>query len=272
VDGFPQLSRQQLEDMFDDMRRRYERAGAGLRAVHKLACKCAMAMGDVDLARRHQRLWRTTPAGAGNDCAACERNDQVNYLIFVGKDDRAIEHAAPILLGRLVCGEIPHITLAHILLPLLRLGRVEEAAVWHQRGYRLVRTNREFLAEVGRHLRFLALTDNWGPGLRMFESHLAWAVETFDLSRRFEFYLAAHLLLDRLHDAGRSTLDLRLPRSVPMFDEKGHYDTVALRTWLAQECRTLAARFDARNGNDYFTRRLETQPREKELVSPYPLP
>jgi hypothetical protein len=272
VPGFPQIARRQIDEMFADMARRFRRAGASLRPVYKLQCRAALAMGDREAARAYQRQWRAAPVGWPSDCPACERDDEVEYLIQVGKDERALELAGPILAGRLRCAEIPHLTLARVLLPLLRLGRVEEAARQHLRGYALAARNRDFLPEMARHLTFLVLTDNLGRATQLFENHLPWALETAELGRRFPFYLAARLLLERLQDGGRAALALRLPRTFPLHDDSGRYEVAALAAWLDEALGVIAGRFNERNGNNSFTQRIADNRRLKELVRPFPLP
>src|SRR5581483_5827870 len=64
---YPQITLAQIEAMFDDFRRRYERCGRGLRAVYKLWLMHAEDRGDRAAARRWHRLWERTPPGRGND-------------------------------------------------------------------------------------------------------------------------------------------------------------------------------------------------------------
>jgi hypothetical protein len=270
--GFPQISRSQMDEMFADMARRFRRVDASLRPVWKLQCKAALAMGDREAARAFQQQWREAPAGWLSDCPACERDDQVDYLIHVGKDERALELAGPILLGRLHCAEIPHLTLARVLLPLFRLGRLEEAAGHYQRGYALAARNRDFLPEVARHLTFLVLTDNLARATQLLERHLPWALETADMGRRFPFYLAARLLLERLRDCGEATLAVRLPRTFPLPQDAGCCDVSNLAAWFDDALAELAAHFNERNGNDYFTQRIADNLGLKEQVRPFPLP
>ena len=45
--GFPQVSRAQIEEMTQDMMARFDRAGAGHRAVFKIRREMAMTMGDT---------------------------------------------------------------------------------------------------------------------------------------------------------------------------------------------------------------------------------
>jgi hypothetical protein len=270
--GFPQISRRQMDEMFADMARRFQRVGATLRPVYKLQCKAALAMGDREAGRAFQRRWRAAEVGWLSDCPACERDDQVDYLIHIGKDERALELAGPILQGRLQCAEIPHLTLARILEPLFRLGLLEEAARQHQRGYALIARNRDFLPEVARHLAFLVLTDNLARAAQLLERHLPWALETADLGRRFAFYLAARLLLERLRQRGEGTLAVRLPRTFPLQPDSGSCAVPELAAWFDDALAELAGRFNERNGNDSFTRRIADNLKLTEQVRPFPLP
>ena len=58
VSEFPQVTREQIDGMAEDMTLRYQRCGRGMRAVHKLRCLIAMDMERHDDARTFQRLWR----------------------------------------------------------------------------------------------------------------------------------------------------------------------------------------------------------------------
>ncbi|HJT77297.1 MAG TPA: hypothetical protein VJ739_08850 [Gemmataceae bacterium] len=268
---FPQFSREQIEAMLEDMTRRYRRAGVSLRAVQKLRRDLAVEMGDPDAAARHHLLWLASPRGWPADCPACDQNALAEYLVFAGKDEAALEAARPILQGTLRCTCIPHCTLALVLLPLFRLGRLAETVAHHQKGYRLILRNRNYLKEAARHLAFLTLTDNLSRCVVLLERHLPWALETAEVGNRFEFYLAARLLAERLRDAGRAAVRLRLPRAFPLYEDGGRYETAVLLAWLEGALQGLAARFDARNGNDSFRRRLAENRRLKEQVIPFPV-
>jgi hypothetical protein len=60
-------------------------------------------------------------------------------------------------------------------------------------------------------------------------------------------------------------LKLSMPRSFPLYDEQHKYKTVYLTKWFEARARELAAKFDARNGNDYFTKKLLDIAAIKEL-------
>jgi hypothetical protein len=269
---FPQLSRQQILEVLDDMTRRYRKVGSGLRAVYKIRCNIARDMGDRDEARHWQREWRDAPRDALTDCAACERDDQIAYMLYASKDERALELATPILRGAMRCAEIPHHTLARVLLPLVRLGRVPVAMACHQQGYRLISRNRDFIGEMASHVNFLGLTGNLSRGVQLVEKHVPWALETPELGKRFQFYLSARFVLGQLRDAGTSSAQLRLPSTFPAYQESGRYEVPALAGWFDTAVRELAARFDTRNGNDWFARQIGENDKLKELVTSFPIP
>jgi hypothetical protein len=254
--GFPQIVREQIASALEDMKRRFLQAGAGLQVVHKLQCEIAMDLGDQDVAVRHERDWQQLPRDHLSDCRACEVDAHIDFLLYVGQDERAVAEAEPVLRGELRCAEIPQRTLGRVLLPLLRLGRAGEAMAHHRKGYRMIAGNRKFLNQLANHLTFLTLTGNLPRAVRVLERHLPFALETVELSWRFAFYLAARLLLDQLRAGGKDQLPLRLPSSFPGHRPSGRSAIADLETWFDHELNGLAARFNERNGNDWFSRRI----------------
>ena len=86
----------------------------------------------------------------------------------------------------------------------------------------------------------------------MFERHLHWALETHDQGSRYIFYVAArHLFLAIPQE--QSPCQLNLPRSFPQYEESNQYYVSQIADWLKQETSSLAASFDQRNGNTYFS-------------------
>jgi hypothetical protein len=195
----------------------------------------------------------------------------VGVYAFLGEDERAVEEAAPILAGELCCMEVPHGTFGRLLLPLVRLGRLAEAMEYHHRGYRLVADNRDFLFTVSHHLTFLVLTEHAPQGLKLLEKHLVWALETAEQDARFAFVQAAFFLFDRLLETGRRTVPLRLPATFTAYQESAAYDVADLAAWFDEDRRGLAARFDERNGNRNYARRIADHRKLRALIQPFPL-
>jgi hypothetical protein len=261
--GFPEIPRAKIEAATADIEDRYRRQGLSLRPIWRIRLINARGMGDDDAADHALEQWLAAPRDEFTDCKACETSTHVGVLVQAGDDAEALAVAAPLLDGRLGCATQPQITLARVLLPLLRLGRVEDAVPRHLDGYRRIRAQPHYYTTtIAQHMVFLALTGNFGRAVRMLEDHLGMGFADPTPIDRLQFYLAVRLLLDQLHAAGHTRVDLRLPASFPARTVDGHYDPMALADWFATELAGLAARFDARNENGHYTQLLE---RHREL-------
>jgi hypothetical protein len=270
---FPTITRRQIEEMFADMERRFLAFGATPQAVWNKRRSAAMKMGEPDAARRAQDQLSRLRRDPLSDCLACEMDEFVKYNQFVGDDGRAVAEAAPILRGRFSCSEVPQVTYAQVLLPLIRTWRAAEAMPHHLQGYRMISRNpAEFIPQIGEHITFLALTGNFARGLRLMEKHLALALETCCPAWAFEVFLALKLLLESLKEARLMTLRFRRPESFPARSASSEYDLVTLLGWFTERCAELAAQFDARNGNDYHRRRVADGEQLKRYATVVKLP
>lgn len=271
IASFPQISKAQIEEMLDDMAARYVRAGFSLRPNYMLRNRIYRFWDEekaADFFYKAQETYRDS----ASDCAACELDDAVSFALRQQDDAEAARLAVPIIQGRLRCGSIPKITFATLLLPLLRLGRTDEAVSLHLQGYRLVaRNGKGYVSSVADHLTFLAVTENFDRAVRIFEKHLADACSLADLASKFDYYEASWFLLDNLQESGRETLKLRLPRPLEVYDESGTYQTAHLAAWFLRQVQTLAARFDARNESDCYTRGIGEIAALKQLRFPHPI-
>jgi len=253
----PQVPLAAIEDILADMDRRYRIAGHSERAVRMSEFHVADHVGDVERARRAFDGWLAAPRGDMADCHACEIAAQGGYYARSGDDTRAVEHWDPVLTGELTCAEEPHRTLARSLLPLVRLGRLDEARANHLRGYPLVKGSESMLPSVARHIEFCALTGNEARGLELLADTPAYFRAEGDPDSHLSFYTVTALLMDRLVTLDRADLPVPGP---------------AGRTWTAgelaehtrAEALALAARFDERNATSAVTEavraRLDTEP------------
>jgi hypothetical protein len=135
----------------------------------------------------------------------------------------------------------------------------------------MIARNRYYLHRVAQHVEFLAVTDNLAKGTKLFESHLPWSLETLDLFDRFRFSLASLFLFERLRASGKKTIKLRLPSTFPVFEESGKYGIPEMIGWLESDAAEQARRFDDRNGNNAFARKIEATRALEALVTPHPL-
>ncbi|MGL4611684.1 MAG: hypothetical protein ACRCYY_18735, partial [Trueperaceae bacterium] len=207
--GFSRMSHEQIERTFADFEERLQRAGYSLRTLYYFQLKYALHQGDDIAIKTLYKKWQKSKRDAMSDCTACEADFHVEYSMGLGEYERGLELAQPLLKGRMSCAEVPHVTYGTVLEPLLYLQRYDEAIAYHQKGYKMIKDNPDFLVSTGEHLAFLAYTHNLGMALSLFERHLPWALATFDLERRFEFYLSSLPLWHRLKERGDTVVKVR---------------------------------------------------------------
>ncbi|NJK45174.1 MAG: hypothetical protein HC933_13630 [Pleurocapsa sp. SU_196_0] len=138
----------------------------------------------------------------------------------------------------------------------------------HRVGYPLVKFNADFLSDIGEHLAFLGLTQNFRRARDVFAKHANLALETKELLAQFDFHTEALTWLLCEVKGGTKTLKLNLPVTHPVHDETR---PDALIAWLEGQLEPLAARFDARNGTRVFARKLEASRALAEWMTPYPM-
>jgi cellulose synthase operon protein C len=142
--------------------------------------------------------------------------------------------------------------------------------LYHRRGYKLRSQNTRHLDSIAKHIAFLALTDNLGRSVRLFEKHLPDALQTTNVFNRLRFLTDTLPLLDRLLKTGQATKYIRVPIECPIAID-GKSTTTAIRDWVQDTATELAAAFDARNGNDYYGKRLTAAGRLQRWFDPCPL-
>jgi hypothetical protein len=255
--SFPRMSQQQIEKTFADFASRLERGGYGSGSLYYYQLKYATHRGDEASAKSWYELWQKTKRDAMSDCNACEANFHAEYLTAFGSYERALDAAQPLLSGRMSCAEVPHFTFARVLEPLLHLQRYDEAVDYHQRGYKMVKSNQDFLVAVSHHLAFLAYSHNLGSAISLFERHLPWALATADMERRFEFYVSSLPLLERLKERGDDFIKVRVPQEFAVQGSGEGLERAKLEAYIKTELADLAKQFDSRNKTDAFAKRLE---------------
>jgi len=98
-----------------------------------------------------------------------------------------------------------------VLLPLLRTGRLDQAATRTCAGTRAA-PHLSDLARIGEHVEFCALTGNGARGLEIIERHLDWLDRSPSPYASMIFTAAAGQLLGQLTARGHGDLTVRAPR------------------------------------------------------------
>lgn len=260
----PHIPLASIEKWLGEMEHRYRLAGHSERAVRSAEFSVAGHIGDLPRAERAYAAWLAADRDRMADCHACELHGQGGWQLRNGRDEEALELWRPVLEGEYSCAHEPHTVLASSLLPLLRLGRADEARAHHLRGFRLVRPMESMRGAYADHVEFCALTGNEARGLELLAERPAYFTDSGQPRSRMDFLAVVALLMDRLTGLGLG--EQRVPGP-------------AGRTWTAGELAghargealELAARFDARNGTSYVGDQLRERMARQPLADRLPL-
>ncbi|MFF3312043.1 tetratricopeptide repeat protein [Streptomyces sp. NPDC002952] len=262
--GQPHIPLASIEKWLGEMEHRYRLAGHSERAVRSAEFSVAHHIGDLERAERAYTAWLAADRDSMADCHACELHDQGWWQALRHGDAQALEMWGPVLEGRYTCAHEPHAVLASSLLPLLRLGRLDEARAHHLRGLRLVRAMESMRGAYADHVEFCALSGNEARALELLAERPAYFTDSGEPRSRLDFMAVVALLMDRLTELGLGGQPVPGP---------------AGRTWTAAELAVhargealaLAARFDTRNGTSYVGERARARMDRRPLVDRLPL-
>ncbi|MEU9353652.1 tetratricopeptide repeat protein [Streptomyces griseoloalbus] len=260
----PHIPLASIEKWLGEMEHRYRLAGHSERAVRSAEFYVAEHIGDTARAERAYAAWLAADRDSMADCHACELQGQGWWQAERGRDEEALELWRPVLEGEFTCAHEPHTVLASSLVPLLRLGRVDEARAHHLRGFRLVRSMESMRGAYADHVEFCALTGNEARGLELLAERPAYFTDEGHPRSKLDFLSVVTLLMDRLAELGLGEQQVPGP---------------AGRTWTATElgaharaeALALAARFDERNGTPHVSERARARMARLPLVERLPL-
>lgn len=265
---FPQIKREQLSELIEDMARRFSKAGYNDRTANYFRMDNAMRMGDLDEADQFADLVRKVERDDMADCEACECDNRGDMHFLRRRDKQGLKTVQPILSGRMSCSEIPHNTLAAVLIPHVRLDKAQEAIPLQQKGYRLISRNRDYLEQIAYHMLFLVHLGEENRAVRMFDRHFIWALESAVPGHRFWFYLAGAVTFEAIAERKKNRKrKLRLPTKFELYTDDDSYLPSELSAWLWKATHDLADRFNARNGNDFYSQHI-AESREVGRLSP----
>ena len=198
----------------------YERMELSLAAYYKALMNQNIDMGDAREAKANYELWKKLAKDDMNDCEACEASDEIAYLNFAGEHEAALELAEPILSGELTCGEVPHTTYAPILFSMIKTGKIEEAKALLPKAAATIESNPRVINEIAPLIEIAVRLDERETALSLARKHSAAILDGNDDLNDLPFFIA-----------------------VSAFGDESDYK-IALE---------IAGKFDARNGNTYYS-------------------
>ena len=258
---FPQVGLPQLDRALEDLARRWGSGPDGLRRLYQAQLTVGRVTGDWAIEERYFELW--CALGGPRPGRAGDLELMIERLVLRGDPQsvaQGLELAEPALAGRVTLDR-PMVGVTCLLaLPLARAGALHLARALADTALRKVGQPEVGVEVAGHLIEFCALTGDLPNAVDLVGQRL-WAFD--GLHRPYgllEFATAAAVLGRQVIDAGHAGHLLGAgPAAVPVED--------LLRRAVAT-ATDLAARFDARNGNDHHGTRV----RARLAAAPLPVP
>lgn len=256
IAGYPQISKQKMEQLVSDMEKRYRTYGYSLRAVEAIRIIHAIEMNQRDLAHLSYQKWMASQRDEMNDCPACEVHTEIMYDLYQEDDASALHKAQPLIENQIKsCSTTPVATYSLLLIPCLRLKQFDFADQLQQRGHSQVRKDPYYSGYVGEHLRYFALTRQWEKGLSLLSHTISHSLQAQLPYNRLQYFWGVRLFLLLYQQMGSTiNLPLSIDERIVLPKEQVAYDCHWLSNYFYDQAQSLARQFDLRNGNDHYTK------------------
>ncbi len=251
--NFPDVGREQYEALFTDVVRELGAHGFSLRTVYLERRSVAIDFADREMAEGADREWRRQRRDELSASVEFELARQLEHECFRADNEAAVRVVDEYFARRRRDRAYDPWFCGISLLPLLLAGREADAAALYPNAAQATARGAGYIWSQGCHLEYLGRVGDFGRGVREFEAQLPAALAQPDPLSRYYCLRPALLLFERMAAKGVRTVDLKPPRGVPWGKARGVYEVSAVRDWIAAEASAIAAQFDRRNGNGYYT-------------------
>jgi len=251
----PMFPRATIAESIEQMETAYRQAGVGLSGVVQTRFWQAFEAGRIEEAARYLEELGRTPRDDYSHCEACVRSEEAQFRLASGDLEAGLAVVQEMLDQDMGCADEPERAIAHTLVPLLEVGRLDDAEQMHMRGYRLARRNVDNIDMIGQHLIFLSVTGNAQRALEMLERHIGWlAHDNLNAVAHLDALTAFAVTCTAADRAGIGHEHVRGADAEPLRRFFGAHTgpwtvaELAQASWRAAE--ELATRFDVRNGTE----------------------
>lgn len=253
ITDFPNIPLGKIRALQDDLENRLRRGGYGLKSYYDLRINNAKDMGCLAERDKFNKLWRQAKDDKISDCRACKQDRWLNLYLDEKNYPKVIDAARPILSGKVACDRVPHDTYVSLIEAYWCQGKKGKAEEMFCRGYRLVAGDRNCPIIISGLLNYLVRICDIRRGLNLIERHLPWVASLNNLDARARVFSRFANFFERLAIDRPQSRKVRIPRGMPIHSDEGRYSPAALAAWFRKESERIAALFDVRNGNNYFS-------------------
>lgn len=268
VSNFPQIPLSQIESIFTQYKDFCKRFNYNLRTYYEGITFFIQTMLGKDgefcglTAKQAHSEMMKIPRDNLSDCIACETASEVSYLINNDEpEEKILKKAKGLIEGKLTCAEQPHCALANIAEYYLEHGDLTNAAKFAEKAYHLI--NRDYSNENNLNIKkaiCLTVYSHCDPnkGVKILKNIMRFVPENSNYNDLFEMYRSTYYFMYVLEQKGASHMRLRLPfNDEDIITDDNVYEIPVLKEFFYNKAKEIAEKFDERNGNNLFMKRLD---------------
>ena len=201
-------------------------------------------------------LFKNTRRDICSDCRACEQADMVRLFFRIGDRARADELARPVLDGTLECHDVPRNVQLLYLQQALDYKDLAKAATLAEALYRKSKLgDPSDLGYLGAVLRYFAFTAPRKAKKILKHFLLSWE-PLWDQDKWFSFLIGAWTVCHEFAKISDVIYEKMLPDTIPFWRKDGVYNVKEMGNWFYNQAADVAAKFDSRNGTNYYSAEL----------------
>ncbi len=247
---FPQITKTEIDNYFRMFKRRLLEHGCSLsiyymkRSLFYMHCDRSIAAADF-------YRYLDAPLDYISDGRALYHDQQVMYYLFVGNEEKALEAAKPIFSGELTSNALPQATYHDFIRFYLDGGEYEKALEYAKLTLRRVDGDPYYLDIVGTLMALYGMT-KFDDGIRLFCRNYPVFAVSKNPKLRMLFTIGAYHLFRGLPAWYQLPEYFAVPKDSPIYEAAESRDITSLASYFYTEAKTLAEKFDRRNGTDDF--------------------
>lgn len=251
-----QISIEQMDKYFERFKEYIDKFGYTLRTYY---LEMYWAYKDIDIQKALKAFdeiakYERTEI---SDCQACEASLFAKKELTFGSENKAVKMLNEMLDKNMTCAEVPQTTYGDFAREFAKRGMYEEAEHYADLLMPMIRGDEvNFLEHVSSVLILKTFTDmNYALGL--FSRCAGFYSRIKNPFLKFCFADASYRLFCEVEKHDVHSLQLRLSSDFELHDQEGVYEVAMLKEFFRKDAVSIAEKFDKRNGNDNFRKRLE---------------
>ncbi|MBS5145664.1 MAG: hypothetical protein KHY89_09210 [Butyricicoccus pullicaecorum] len=250
INDLPQIPLSEWEQLLDEFQILTERYQLGERTYWAQMARFWQYIDKEKAFAYLKKSWNT-PRDDMSDCEACEYSYAIYLSLLFGDRDAADMYAKPIKEHTVeYCKDTPKLMWLAYLEDALRRGDLTEAKPLADKLFDRIHADKSELNYLAAVLHCWAYT-NLDKALEQLPLYVDWALSMWNQKIKYDFCKASWVCFHELSKK-QDCISLPLSAAFPLYQEDNMYHTDALAHWFYAEAEKIAARFDARNGTDYF--------------------